>query len=226
MIFTPYLFALKVSTLYYATRPLVYIINGNGLIAYHISQREIYFYLFPLRYLTLKDSKRNCMPQSINLISLLDIGCSIQKETMNYEGKICKGSAISIPHYFLSNPNAGIKQKYAENLGYCPICWHSIPSSSYSYLGSPSYKNQAGVPTPEKDTLWKLRNDMANKDESLMVLGGYTHDWIYNPYCYSRYNCSLCYLNSIPGYWNWIKTNNLISVSGSNKATLILCMVL
>jgi len=74
---------------------------------------------------------------------------------MSYEGKKCKGSAIAIPHHFLSNPNAGIKQKYAENLSYCPICWHSIPAKSYAAFtgNTPTYKNQAGVPTPGKDTL-------------------------------------------------------------------------
>ncbi len=44
--------------------------------------------------------------------------------------KRCTGTRIRMPHYFLPNPNASIPQKYAENLGYCPVCWLFIPRSS------------------------------------------------------------------------------------------------
>ena len=44
--------------------------------------------------------------------------------------KKCHGTRIGIEHYFLPNPNASVPQKYAENLGYCPVCWLFIPNSN------------------------------------------------------------------------------------------------
>ena len=44
--------------------------------------------------------------------------------------KKCTGTRIRIEHFFLPNPNASIPQKYAENLGYCPVCWLAIPRSN------------------------------------------------------------------------------------------------
>jgi len=44
--------------------------------------------------------------------------------------KKCHGTKIRIEHFFLPNPNASIPQKYAENLGYCPVCWLAIPRSN------------------------------------------------------------------------------------------------
>ena len=45
-------------------------------------------------------------------------------------GKRCIGYRIRIEHHFLANPNASPSQKYAEHLGYCPVCWISIPRST------------------------------------------------------------------------------------------------
>jgi hypothetical protein len=45
-------------------------------------------------------------------------------------GKPCKGIRLRLPHYFFSNPNATPNQKYAENLGYCGLCWMEIPNPS------------------------------------------------------------------------------------------------
>ena len=51
--------------------------------------------------------------------------------SMSYEpGKLCIGSRIRIEHHFLANPNAMPTQKYAEHLGYCPVCWYMIPNVS------------------------------------------------------------------------------------------------
>lgn len=47
-----------------------------------------------------------------------------------FYGKRCSGTRISMVHYFLPNPNASIPQKYAEHLGYCPVCWLAIPRSN------------------------------------------------------------------------------------------------
>lgn len=44
--------------------------------------------------------------------------------------KRCKGTKILMEHHFLPNPNASTPQKYAENLGYCPVCWLAIPRSN------------------------------------------------------------------------------------------------
>ena len=44
--------------------------------------------------------------------------------------KRCIGTRIRMAHYFLPNPNASIPQKYAENLGYCSVCWLAIPRSN------------------------------------------------------------------------------------------------
>ena len=44
--------------------------------------------------------------------------------------KKCHGTRIRIEHFFLPNPNATTAQKYAENLGYCRVCWLSIPASN------------------------------------------------------------------------------------------------
>lgn len=40
--------------------------------------------------------------------------------------KKCKGTRISIEHYFLPNPNGGVQTKWAENLGYCSVCFDGI----------------------------------------------------------------------------------------------------
>jgi len=65
--------------------------------------------------------------------------------------KRCIGTRITMKHYFLPNPNASIPQKYAENLGYCSVCWLAIPrSNSVISVGSfekkyPSRNDRADI---------------------------------------------------------------------------------
>ncbi len=49
--------------------------------------------------------------------------------------KRCKGTRISIEHYFLANPNGGPTTKWAENLGYCGVCFSMIPNAKVMLSG-------------------------------------------------------------------------------------------
>lgn len=40
--------------------------------------------------------------------------------------KKCKGNRLGIEHYFLPNDNGGTQTKWAENLGYCSVCFFYI----------------------------------------------------------------------------------------------------
>jgi len=66
--------------------------------------------------------------------------------------KKCNGSRILIEHYFLNNPNATVKKKYAENLGICALCWFYIPGKSYSYI-KPTFHQKSNECKPERDSL-------------------------------------------------------------------------